>query len=354
MCTEWSERTWLISRLRRTSQKLTIETLETVESEPVKDVCAKETVMQEYLSQLLKARETKLVRELELKRIEEAYDHIKDSNRERIQRLEEENKSIDSEISGKRSAIKNAIQEQESRAYKIRAPLIQEVSLCAVKNALQGKEAGTEEGTEILFQNWFMKLYEAYHLDNGKKVNKVSYEIAKKSKIDFEVEGMYLLEELIGFEFRERSYHSALFSRDFKTEQDARKFADKNREGIIAQTIERIVAFEKEYAKCTLDIDSLFDFRLVTEDWLADTGTNYFSFQVGERNKHILILKKQAKKRAYYDEDKEEYDIKIEQHGFKLKFSGHRHSYEAEKVTEYLRRYFKLPVLEFEESEPVA
>lgn len=274
-------------------------------------------------------------------RLKEAFSTIKEGKRKSITQLQTEIAEIDSEEASTLSQLSTDEQSIERNIHDAREFLLRRVTLCNVKNALsKGGLAMTSQPREI-YRNVFLSIYEAIG-ESDKPVNKVSYRI--RVNIVRAPELVYQLKELckplkdMWWDVYGEAWSATYFDRDFKTNDDAEKYGERNRAKVSEDLLSAVKYLEKEIVSSTPNVDDVFDFRLITSTTASKNYSDSMNFKVISTEKHKLVV---SPVRSQWDnEETKSYNITVTQRGYDLEVEGHKHEREREELIDFTKRYF--------------
>lgn len=308
-----------------------------------------ETEVQNLLKMVLEARTKTQEIEQGVEQARETNKAIKQANDERIRKIQEENQELDSQLGVKEITLNKAKSEIETQIYEAKAKLLRRIILCNLKNLLK-KEVKTgipENILSTIYTGRFATIYDEITVGN-KTVNK--YEWIVRTKLAEPLEKTYFgLRDLLAVvwsTYKEihwgfsRDELAAFFQRDFKSEEEAKAYAERNRAKICQELIKGIRQVEWEIEGANDNIDEVFDFRLL-ESVLDPHYSQYDKFQVvAGTEKHKLVLSPVL---SSYDRNVEKiqpYTVTVTQQGYQLTIAGHRFSGQASQIKYATCRYF--------------
>lgn len=304
---------------------------------------AKETEIQNLLKMVLEARTKTQQIEHDIEQARDTNRAIKAANDERIRKIQEENRELDSELGAKEITLNKAKSEIERQVFESRAKLLRRIILCNLKNLLKGLQAtsGPENPLSTIYTGRFLTIYDAIAIGN-KPVNK--YEWIVRVKLAEQV-GLSGLLAYVWPAYREihwgwRDESPQFYQRDFKSEEEAKAYAERNRARICEKFIEGIRQVEQEIEEANDNIDDVFDFRLLIDSVLDPRYSQSDKFKIVSAEKHQLIL---APVLSSYDREVEKiqpYTITVTQQGYGLTIAGHRFTGQARDIKYAIHKYF--------------
>jgi hypothetical protein len=268
---------------------------------------------------------------------------IKEANDSRVHAIQEENRNLDSELAAKESKLNVEERIIEDQIYEARAKLLRRIILCNLKNKLSILEpiATPDNALSIIYSGKFALVYDII-TQGGKPVNKCEY------KVSIKLRGQTALNSLLNVvwpPYKEtywgwRDDLPRYFQRDFKSEEDARTYGERNRARVCQPLIEGMKQLEQEIEAATTDIDEVFDFRLTTSSALGSGSSRDRQFKIVSAEKHKLILAPfPSSWERDYDEIKP-YTVTVTQQNYQLTIENHRFAGEARDLSYAIRNYF--------------
>jgi len=305
-----------------------------------------ETEIQNLLKMVLEARTKTQEIEQGVEQARETNKAIKQANDERIRKIQEENRELDSQLGTKEITLNKAKSEIESQIHEAKAKLLRRIIFCNLKNLLKDLQAPSVFGENVLstiYTGRFAIVFDEITV-GSKPVNCNEWKVRIKI-LETKGYGLNSLLEDIWTTYRElrRNYAETTFQfyqRDFKSEEEAKVYAERNRAKICQELIKGIKQVEWEIEGANDNIDEVFDFRLL-ESVLDPQYSQYDKFQVvAGTEKHKLVLSPVL---SSYDRNVEKiqpYTVTVTQQGYQLTIAGHRFPAQASQIKYATCRYF--------------
>lgn len=287
-----------------------------------------------------------------------ATEQMREQKKSSIHQLEREVDRLDKEEAEQRKNIDGEIEALKLSIATRKAPFLKQISLTSIRWWLDHPEKlqelakhrnQTEELDGItIFQNPFIRIVENIAI-NDKPVNCRTYRIQGQFKCHYVIYEpifkMYPdLEKFSGY-----GYHSGNFyDKDFKTDEDAHRYGEKNRLRLIKTLVETLQQIEKQLEATPTNLADVFDFRLLDVHGTISTNSRHDqTFQVKDAQKLVLVV---TPLRKDWNTDKhqpeflpEEYDITVTmQSDGNLKIDGNRHEDESEQLLDYITDQFNI------------
>jgi hypothetical protein len=201
---------------------------------------AKETEIQNLLKMVLEARTKTQQVEHDIEQARKTQRAIKEANDERMRKIQEENRELDSELGSKEILLNKAKSEIETQIYGARAKLLRRIILCNLQNLVKDLPADSvpDNALSTIYKRRFAIVYDRVTI-GSKPVNK--YEWIVGIKLAEQVSRSDLLKH-VWTAHREihwgwRDEESQFYQRDFKTEEEAKTYGERNRERLCKKLI---------------------------------------------------------------------------------------------------------------------
>lgn len=282
--------------------------------------------------------------ELDIEQTKKTHRNIKEMNDERIRKIQNENRELDSELGVKEVTFNKARSEIESEIWEARAKLLRRITLCNLKNLKDLQIPIFGNILSIIYEGKFAVVCDEITI-GSKPVNK--YEWIVRIELPSHSEHPTLRDLLGRVWHTYKEIHwgwgrddSQFYQRDFKSEEDAKAYAERNRAKICKSLIEGIKQVEHEIEMANGNIDEVFDFRLIIDSILDSGYSRSTKFRVVSAEKRQLILTPEL---SSYDREVDKiqpYTITVMQQGYQLTIAGHRYSGEAREIKYAVNRYF--------------
>lgn len=303
-----------------------------------------ETEVQNLLKIVLEAQTKTQQTESEIEQAKKTFRAIKDSNDERVRKIQEENRELDSQLGSKEIMLNKAKIEIESQIWEARAKLLRRIVLCNLKNLVNGLTAPStpEKTLSTIYTGRFITVYDDIVI-GSKPVNKYEWIVRVKLAQDPDHEIGKLSVIWPTYNEIHWGYGNELeqfYQRDFKSEEEAKAYAERNKARICQQLIEGIKQVEKEIETANGNIDEVFDFRLHTNSTLASQYSGHNSFKVVSAEKNRLVITPTLSKYDIEVEKTQLYTILVTQQIYQLTITGHRFSSQARDIKYALYNYF--------------
>lgn len=302
-----------------------------------------ENEIQNLLKMVLQGRTKIRGLELDIEQIKKTHIDIKEMNDERIRKIQNENRELDSELGVKEATFNKTKSEIETQFYDARARLLRRITLCNLKNLLNGLETITppESAISTVYVGRFAVIYDEISIGD-KPVN--MYEWVVGIKLAEQLKLRDLLPQ-VWSTFREihwgyRDERARFYQRDFKSEEKAKAYAERNRAKTCQELVTGIKQVEQEIEMANSDIDEVFDFRLLIDSEFRASASRSETFRVVSAEKHQLILSPIL---SSYDKEVEKlqpYAITVTQQGYQLTIAGHRFATQAREIKYAIYKYF--------------
>jgi len=270
---------------------------------------------------------------------------IKEANDERIRKIQEENRELDSQLATKEITLNKAKSEIETQIHEAKAKLLRRIVICNLKNLLKNvpTDDAPEDALSTIYTGRFAIVYDEITVGN-KPVNcnewKVRIKIpeTKGHTLNSLLEHAWVTYRELHRNYAETSFQ--FYQRDFKSEEDAKAYAERNKAKICQKLIEGIEQFERETEEANGNIDEVFDFRLITDSVINAPYSHSQNFRVVSAKKHQLKLAPLLSNYERAVEKIQPYTITIMQQGYQLTIAGHRFSGQAREIKYAICRYF--------------
>jgi hypothetical protein len=307
-------------------------------------VIENEAEIQNLLKMVFEARTKTQEIEQGVEQARETNKAIKQANDERFRKIQEENRELDSQLGSKEITLNKAKSEIENRVFEARAKLLRRIIFCNLKNLLKETQVtSVEKALSTIYTGRFAIVYDDIAIGD-KPVNK--YEWIVRIKLT-ETPGQMVRDLLphVWSTFNEIhwGWHDEppqFYQRDFKSEEEAKGYAERNRAKICQKLIEGIRQVEWEIEAANDNIDNVFDFRFITSGSIETGRSQSERFQIASAEKHQLILRPIL---SSYDREVEKikpYTITVTQQGYQLTIAGHRFAAQAREIKYAICRYF--------------
>lgn len=302
-----------------------------------------ETEVQNLLKMVLEARAKTQEIEQGVEQARETNRAIKQANDERIRKIQNENSELDSELGAKEIMLNKAKREIESQIYEARAKLLRRIILCNLKNLLKDLPADSapDYALSTIFTGRFAIVYDRI-TTGSKPVNKYEWIVGVKLAEQVSRSGLlkyvWSTHDEIHWGFRDEL--PQFYQRDFKTEEEAKAYAERNRVKLCQKLIEGIRQVEWEIEGASNNIDEVFDFRFLIDSVIDPQYSQSDKFQAVSAEKHQLILAPFLSRYGREVEKIQPYTITVTQQGYQLTIAGHRFAAQARDIKYALYKYF--------------
>lgn len=305
----------------------------------------KEEEIRELHKMVLKARKQTQNIDRTIKQDRDTLRIIKEMNDRRIRLIQEESQKLDSEQSAKEARLNKAKSVIENQIWEARAKLLRRIILCNLKNLLKGIQSPSAPDNILstIYAGQFAVVYDDITI-GSKPVNQyewnVRVELAEEPSLRGLLESVWPAYREIHWGYGGES--RTFYQRDFKSEEKAKGYAERNRAKICQKLIEGIKQVEQEISMAISNIDTVFDFRLIIHSTLDPQYSGSEKFLVASARKHKLVLTPVL---SVYDEEVQKikpYTITVTQRGYQLTIKGHRFSSQARDIKYALYKYFKV------------
>jgi len=302
-----------------------------------------ETEVQTLLKMVLEARTKTQEIEHDIEQARKTQRAIKEANDDRVRNIQNENRELDSELGAKEITLNKAKSEIETQIYEARTKLLRRIILCNLKNLLKDLPADSapDYALSTIFTGRFAVVYDRV-TTGSKPVNK--YEWIVGVKLAEQVSRSGLLKHVwpahdeIHWGFRDEL--PQFYQRDFKTEEEAKAYGERNRSKICQKLIESIRQVEWEINAASDNIDEVFDFRFLIDSTLDPHYSQGDRFQIASAEKHMLILSPVLSSYDRQVEKIQPYTMTVTQEGYKLTIADHRFAAQARDIKYAICRYF--------------
>ena len=266
-----------------------------------------------------------------------SFTKVKEVKHDRISQLQKEIAQIDSEQASKLSKLSSEEQSIDTGIFDAKEKLLRRIILCNVKNTISKGLVMTSQPREI-YRNKFLSIWPEIS-ENDKPVNKITYRIRVKvveGKLIYELKKLCKPIKDLWWDFSDN--YATYYDKDFKTEEEAEKYGERNKDKITSEFIKSIKHLEAEIDNANSSIDDVFDFRLITSSTVSRHYARDRTFDVVSTTKNTLTVKSLSNR---WDTDEAaEYDITITQKGYDITIEGHRHQREQDELLEFVKNYF--------------
>jgi len=245
-----------------------------------------ETEVQNLLKMVLEARTKTQEIEQGVEQARETNKAIKQANDERIRKIQEENRELDSELGSKEIMLNKAKSEIETQIYEAKAKLLRRIILCNLKNLLKDLPPDSApDALSTIFTGRFAIVYDRI-TTGSKPVNKYEWIVSIKLAEQVSRSGLlkYVWATYDEIHWGWRDELPQFYQRDFKTEEEAKAYAERNRAKICQELIKGIRQVEWEIEGANDNIDEVFDFRLLGS--VVDPYSRADKFRVVSAEKH--------------------------------------------------------------------
>jgi hypothetical protein len=302
------------------------------------------------MQMVLEARANDEKVEKTIAQLRETHRAIKEANDVRIEKIQEENRQLDNELASKEANQRQLQKENEAEIQEARAKLLRRIHLCNLKNLHLQKGQSymslPEDKLSVVHAGLFCTVFDRITI-SSKPVNCYEWKIEVVLPETKEHVLNSLLEKTWKF-YRElaRGFGAdsilSFVQRDFKSEEDAKGFAERNKERICGSLIESIKQLEAEIDQATESMDEVFDFRLIFGSDLHSpySRRNDEQFQIVSAEKHQLVLSPFL---SNYDRRVEKilpYTVTVTQQGYDLSIANHRFSGQARSIKYAINEFF--------------
>lgn len=305
-----------------------------------------ETEVRSMLKLIVATRTKNVEVQKKIASLRKTYNGLIDANRERCMKLEKENKRLTDELSSKESALFKEKDANEQKAFEIRAKFLTRIILCNLKNIKVNPIEEPENKLSQFYQSEHALVYDEITMGE-KPVNCYEYRIklllATQKETDKTGHLITLLRKIWHpLEEMHGGWRSDLvyFERDFKSEKDAIRYAQRNRGKVAEPLIASIRAFEKAIQQANGCLDDVFDFRLHLGLVLDPHYSRSETFKIVKAKKHKLILNAVLSSYERIEQNKKTYEITVLQKGYRLKIKGHKESSEARSILYAIEGFF--------------
>lgn len=304
---------------------------------------AKETEIQNLLKIVLEAQTKTQQIEHDIEQARNTSRAIKEANDERIRNIQNENIRLDEELAEKERTLNKAKQEIESQIYELRAKLLRRIILCNLKNLLKDLPADStpDYALSTIYKGRFAIVYDRVTI-GSKPINKYEWIVGVKLAEQVSRSGLlkyvWSTHDEIHWGFRDEL--PQFYQRDFKSEEEAKAYAERNRARICEKLVEGIRQVEQEIETANDNIDDVFDFRLLIDSILDPQYSQALSFKVVSAEKHQVILTPVLSR---YDREVHKiqpYTISVTQEGYQLTITGHRFAGQSRDIKYAIYKYF--------------
>jgi hypothetical protein len=271
---------------------------------------------------------------------------VKLMNDERIHKIQEENRQLDSDLGVKQATYEQNRSKIETEINDARWSLLKRIIMCNLKNVTKTVEAPKlpDQFLTRIYPGQFVSIYDEITLGE-KPVNmhewKVRVAVSESGELRDLLRKAWATYGELHWGYGGPGSDATLYQRDFPSQEKAIGYARRNRTKICKDLIHKIKTFEDEVTAANDNIDEVFDFRLFIDPILKPQyARNHNEFQVTSAEKHQMVLTPTL---SIYERDIEKlrpYTITVTQEGYQLTISGHRLSSEARNLKYGIIRYF--------------
>jgi len=301
-----------------------------------------ENEIQSLLKMVLQGRMKIQGLELDIEQIKKTHRHIKEMNDERIRKIQNENRELDSELGVKEATFNKTKSEIETQFCEARAKLLRRITLCNLKNLLNDLKATTpEDAMTTIYTGHFVTVYDEITI-GSKPVNMYEWVVriglAEQPKLRDLLPQVWPTFREIHWGYQDE--RAQFYQRDFKSEEKAKAYAERNRAKVCQELVSGIKQVEQEIEMANSDIDEVFDFRLLIDSEFRTAYSRSETFRVVSVEKHQLILSPVL---SSYDKEVEKlqpYTIMVTQQGYQLTIAGHRFASQARQIKYAIYKYF--------------
>lgn len=313
--------------------------------------------------QLLQANEIR-------KRVQDAEHKARhDATSQQISALNKTLREIDAEAERERDKLRQYEDRLKNDAWEKVAPLVRAVRLAEVRRRLmtpgsfETRKAWNGDYIEVegyrdnpptkkpiktLYTDTLkvMAVYEEYD-DSGKPVNKVAYNI--KAVYLVQRETQVLINEHFfrvhdsgnGTEYATTHIHN----RDFRTQEEAEKYAERNRDKILAPLVERLEKFDKDVMDA-YEMDDVFDFRLLFHTVVEPRySTRENTYKIAEVSSDRVVMRRFEEDR--WDDKAQEYRdilypemIEVTRDGYTFLVKGAGQAHHVKEIGERMNDFY--------------
>lgn len=274
---------------------------------------------------------------------------VKTANDSRIDLIKEENQRLDEELRIREKTLEAERKEIETSVYEAKTTLIRRVVLCSLKNALpQTVKTEIKNPLSIIYAGLFATVYDEI-TKGSKPVNGDEYKICIALSEYSDLSNHWVgIKEFLGVIWHEqkeirwgyRDEHSVYFERDFSSEEEAKRYGERNRTKITQSLIDGIKQVENEISDANGDINEVFDFRMITDVSIEEHYHDRTVFKVESASKHTLILSPILSNYERTVDKTQPYQITVTQKDNVLTFLGHRYTGQARDIRDEINHYF--------------
>jgi hypothetical protein len=284
----------------------------------------------------------KVQKQLEQER--ETIKHIKMANDERISKIQEESRNLDSKLAIKEAKFHKKQEEIQNRIHEAKMTFLKRIYLCNLKSELAKAEPPQipENTLSTIYKGKFCTVYDIITV-GSKPVNSFEYRIAinlVEKPIGDLLKSLWPKYGEIWWGYRDET--STFFERDLSSKEAAQKYGERNRERLTKNLIEGIKELETEIANAEKNFNVVFDFRLITDPVIHSSySRDRDTLKIIKAQKHKLVVSPVLTNYERTVEKIQPYKITIKQKDREIRIRNHRFTGQAMTIRSLLNGYFK-------------
>jgi hypothetical protein len=205
--------------------------------------------------------------------------------------IEDQIRTLECHITDTELETIELIKKMEKPLFNLREAMLREIALTNLKHPRPGVFEMPEEhiershtGESILFDSTIARI-KAKYSTSGNRVNVIEYKIHLFTNKNINIEKLNPF-----FKDGNWSYGKQIFSKYFKTLEDAKNYNSRNSEKHIREAIGHITGLINELNEASDNFEDVFDFRL----FFGDTASRHYSgdrnYQIESRTKNTMEL----------------------------------------------------------------